>query len=183
MEYGKGTLPLLEAFAQVRRRTAGVSLRLAGSGPQQQEAEAYVRAANFGEDCSFAGAYVGPAERTAFMNAIDVFLLPSLAEGTPNCVIEAMAHGLPVIATSVGGIPDVVSPEMGILVRPGDGPALANAMAALAGDPARRAAMGRAARARYETLFRPGVVLPLLADRYARIAGASAAARPAHPWA
>jgi glycosyltransferase involved in cell wall biosynthesis len=117
------------------------------------------------------------------MRSIDVFMLPSLAEGTPNCVIEAMAHGLPVIATSVGGIPETVSPEMAILVAPGDVAALAEAMEELALNPARRAAMGEAARARYDTLFSPRAVLPLLADRYQRVAGAASDAPSAHPWA
>ena len=104
------------------------------------------------------------------MRGIDVFFLPSLAEGTPNGIIEAMAHGVPVVATNVGGIPDTVSPEMSILVAPGDVAALADAMLALARDPARRAAMGRAARQRYEQMFSPAAVLPQLIERYRKLA-------------
>jgi glycosyltransferase involved in cell wall biosynthesis len=169
MEYGKGPLSLLEAFARVRQRVDGVSLRMAGAGPQHAEAKAYAKAMSFDGDCSFVSTYIGAAQRSAFMRSIDVFVLPSLAEGTPNCVIEAMAHGLPVIATSVGGIPDAVSPEMAILVPSRDVTALADAMAELAADPARRAAMGRAARERALKLFSPKAVLPLLVDCYRRL--------------
>jgi glycosyltransferase involved in cell wall biosynthesis len=183
MEYGKGPLSLLDAFSRLIRRVDGVSLRMAGDGPQHAEAETYANTLGLNGQCTFAGTYSGPAQKSAFMRSIDVLMLPSLAEGTPNCVIEAMAHGLPVIATSVGGIPDAVSPDMAILVEPGNAAALADAMAELATNPARREAMGRAARARYEALFSPAVVLPLLADRYRRLAGARADARPAHPWA
>jgi glycosyltransferase involved in cell wall biosynthesis len=183
MEYGKGPLSLLEAFARLRQRAGGVSLRMAGDGPQHSEAAAYAQALGLNGRCSFVGTYIGPAAKSAFMRSIDVFMLPSLAEGTPNCVIEAMAHGLPVIATAIGGIPDTVSPEMSILVPPGDVAALADAMAELASNPARRAAMGRAARQRYDALFSPAAVLPLLADCYRRVAGASSDSLPAHPWA
>jgi len=171
MEYGKGPLSLLLAFAQVRSRIGGASLKMAGDGPQYPEALAYARATGLDGGCSFSGTYFGPAQRTAFMRGIDVFVLPSLAEGTPNCIIEAMAHGVPVIATSVGGIPDTVSPEMAILVAPGDVAALAGAMMELAENPERRVAMGRAARERYEALFSPVAVLPLLIDRYRRVTG------------
>ena len=113
-----------------------------------------------------------------------MFVLPSLAEGTPNAVIEAMAAGLPVITTEVGGLPDLVTPETGILVPPGDATALAAAMRRLASDPALRASMGRAARERYLGLFSPASVLPLVESTYRRVAGARAPqpAPAAHPW-
>jgi glycosyltransferase involved in cell wall biosynthesis len=183
MEYGKGPLSLLQAFARMRLSVSGASLRMAGDGPQRLEAADSARAAGLSAACTFTGTYSGPAERSAFLRSIDVFVLPSLAEGTPNCVIEAMAHGVPVIATSVGGIPDTVSPEMAILVPPGDVAALAAAMTELATSAARRAAMGRAARARYEALFSPGTVLPLLTQTYRRLAGRTGGERAAHPWA
>ena len=54
------------------------------------------------------------------MNSFDVFVLPSLTEGTPNVVIEAMAHAKPIIANAVGGVPDLVTEDVGILVPPDD---------------------------------------------------------------
>jgi len=168
MEYGKAPLALVEAFARVCR-TERASLRMAGAGPQRIEVESLARALALDGRCAFSGIYKGPAQRSAFMRGIEVFVLPSLAEGTPNGIIEAMAHGLPVIASDVGGIPDTVTPEMAVLIAPGDVAALAGAMLALVRDPARRAAMGRAARQRYEQMFSPAAVLPLLLERYRQV--------------
>jgi glycosyltransferase involved in cell wall biosynthesis len=169
MEYGKGPLSLIGAFAEVCGRMATVSLRIAGAGRQHAEAVALARTFGLDGRCSFVATYSGSTEKSAFMHSIDVFVLPSLAEGTPNGIIEAMAHGLPVIASEVGGIPDIVSPEMAILVEPGDVRGLAEAMIELATNPARRAAMGRAARARYERFHSPAAVLPQLTGVYDRV--------------
>ena len=170
MESGKGPLILVEAFAQARLELADISLKMAGAGPQMQAIKTWAKTLDVLAACEFPGLYAAPADRSAFMQGLDVFVLPTLAEGTPNSIIEAMAHGLPVIASAVGGIPDLVTPETGLLVPPGDTQALAQAMLALASDPERRARMGQAARARYEQLFSPQAVLPTLLDVYRRIA-------------
>jgi glycosyltransferase involved in cell wall biosynthesis len=123
------------------------------------------------------------------MNSLDVFVLPSFAEGTPNGVIEAMAHGIPVIASNVGGIPDIIDADSGILVPPGDAAALADAMAVLANDPKRRNEMGAAARERHQKLFAPTAVVPLLLNVYHRVTGNGHAGNDVrrdknhlHPW-
>ena len=189
VEEGKGPLVLLEALAELKRGGAPAVVRLAGAGPQLPEAKALARALGLRDSCEFVGFYMKPAGRSAFMRSLDVFVLPSLAEGTPNSVIEAMAHGLPVIASEVGGIPDLLSADAGILIPPGDAAALAGAMRRLASDPDLRARMGRAARERYLRLFSPGAVLPVLRSTYLRVAGdhaaQPAAPRPTafpHPW-
>ena len=85
----------------------------------------------------------------ALMAAADIFVLPSHFEGLPMSVIEAMLTGLPVVATNVRGPREQVVPEVtGLLVPPGDAPALAGALERLVADPALRAAMGAAGRAR-----------------------------------
>jgi glycosyltransferase involved in cell wall biosynthesis len=189
MESGKGAMSLVEAFARLRLELANSSLKMAGTGPQTQAVRARARTLGVLAACDFPGVYSAPADRSAFMQSLDVFVLPTLAEGTPNSIIEAMAHGLPVIASAVGGIPDLVTPETGILIAPGDTTALTNAMMALASNPERRARMGRAARARYEQLFSPQAVLPALLDVYQRIAtrNGNGSAMPlsqqlTHPW-
>src|SRR6185503_21216305 len=96
------------------------------------------------------GHYSDPLGRTAFMDSLDVFVLPSLAEGTPISIIEAMAHGVPVIATDVGGIPDILDANCGVLVPPGDPAALADAMLLLIHDAELRKSMGEAGKRRYE---------------------------------
>jgi len=109
---------------------------------------------------------------------VDVLVLPSHTEGTPNVIAEAMAQGLPVVATDVGGIPDMLGGGAGLLVPVGDARALAAAMLRLAGDPALRAAMGRAGRARYEAHFAPEAVLPVLLGTYRRILARAGAGQP-----
>jgi glycosyltransferase involved in cell wall biosynthesis len=188
IEEGKGPLTLVEALAELKHGGAAALVRMAGTGPQLQEVKARVRALNLSDACEFVGFYTEPVGRSAFMRSLDVFVLPSLAEGTPNSIIEAMAHGLPVIATEIGGIPDLLSADSGILVPPGDTAALAEAMRRLASDPSLRSAMGRAARERYLRLSSPDAVLPVLQNTYQRLAGARIAPREGtrragvHPW-
>jgi glycosyltransferase involved in cell wall biosynthesis len=189
LEEGKGPLSLVEALAALRREGSRVAVRMAGTGPQLLEVKARARELDLGGACEFVGFYTGAAARSAFMQSLDVFVLPSLAEGTPNSIIEAMAHGLPIIATEIGGIPDLLSADSGILVPPGDTAALAQAMRRLASDPRLRAAMGRAARERYLKLSSPDAVLPVLQSTYLRLAGAGAtnpakihAVPSVHPW-
>jgi glycosyltransferase involved in cell wall biosynthesis len=171
LEAGKGPTLLVEAFARVRRESPEAALKVAGTGPLEPEVRARASQLGLLDACDFRGVYTDPCDRKAFMQGLDVFVLPTLAEGTPNSIIEAMAHELPVVASAVGGIPDLVTPETGILVEPGDTGALADAMTLLARDPELRLKMGRAARARYEQLFSPEAVLPALVDTYRRVAG------------
>jgi glycosyltransferase involved in cell wall biosynthesis len=188
LEKGKGPLILIAAFAQVRTKLSNTSLHIAGAGPQEQAVR--MRAAELGvlDACELRGAYTAPREKHAFMQGLDVFILPTLAEGTPNSIIEAMANGLPVIASAVGGVPDLITRDSGILVPPEDPTALANAMLRLASDRELRIRMGRAARARYEELFSPAVIVPMLIDTYRRAATKSSNGNgnhtqaSSHPW-
>lgn len=188
MEEGKGPLVLVDAFARLAAGSPAI-LRMAGIGPQLLDAKVKTRRLGLSDVCEFVGHYTEPLGRSTFMSSLDVFVLPSLAEGTPNSVIEAMAHSLPVIASEVGGIPDLLSPESGILVPPGNEQALAEAMRRLAEDSDLRASMGEAARARYLKLFSPDAVIPVLTSTYSRVASKRApqpestrSLRTAHPW-
>jgi glycosyltransferase involved in cell wall biosynthesis len=190
LEEGKGPLVLLDALAEVNKKKPVAIVRIAGRGPQLAEVKTRARELALGDACELVGQYSEPLGRTAFMESLDVFVLPSFAEGTSNSVIEAMAHGLPIIASAVGGVPDVVDAESGILVPAGDSAALASAMSSLAADPERRKRMGLAARARYEKLFEPAAVLPLMMKVYGKVAGNAHAASGiasgnghSHPWA
>ncbi|MBC8032054.1 MAG: glycosyltransferase family 4 protein [Pyrinomonadaceae bacterium] len=188
LEEGKGPIVLVKALARLNRDQLVVVVRIAGLGPLLLEVKALTRKLRLDEACDFVGHYSEPLGKSAFMRSLDVFLQPSLAEGTPNSIIEAMAHGLPIIASAVGGIPELLSDDCGILVRPGDDEALAKAMERLAFDPDLRARMGRAARERYLNLFSPEAVLPVLRRTYLRVASArrlsaaTSAERVAHPW-
>ena len=94
------------------------------------------------------------ADVARLLGALDIFVLPSLREALPIAVMEAMAMGLPVVATRVGGIPEVVEDGMtGCLVPPGDEAALAAALGRLVADPALAARLGAAGRARVQAQF------------------------------
>ncbi|MCI0393141.1 MAG: glycosyltransferase [Acidobacteria bacterium] len=109
--------------------------------------------------------HLGPVsleERLLFFKRADVFVLPTYAEGTPISMLEAMAAGLPVISTPVGGIPDVVEEGVeGYIVEPGDVEALADRIVRLINDPERRRRMGRRAQDKVYP-FNWDVVLPQL---------------------
>ena len=184
IETGKGPFVLADALAQLRQSRDDVLVRLAGTGPAVQDVKARVRELRLNGSWEFVGSYDGAVGCSAFMRTLDVFVLPSFAEGTSKSVIEAMAHGLPIITTTVGGLPDLLTPDAGILVPPGDTAALAGAMQRLASDPALRERMGQAARARYLKLFAPDAVLSMLVDTYARVAGRNGhvSQNGHHPW-
>jgi sugar transferase (PEP-CTERM/EpsH1 system associated) len=122
-----------------------------------------------------------PGERRdvpALMQAFDVFVLPSLGEGISNTILEAMACGLPVIATRVGGNPELVEEgDTGTLVPPEDVDALATALAAYVRDPDRRREEGARARRRTEQRFSINAMVAGYLFAYdAAMAGAGAAA-------
>ena len=184
IETGKGPFVLADALAQLRQNYDDVLVRLAGTGPAVQDVKARVRELRLNGSWEFVGSYDGTVGCSAFMRTLDVFVLPSFAEGTSKSVIEAMAHGLPVITTNVGGLPDLLTPDAGILIPPGDSAALAEAMQCLAADPALRKRMGEAARERYLKLFAPHAVLSMLVDTYSRVAGRNGheSHNGHHPW-
>jgi len=188
IETGKGPLVLADATAQLRKSRSDVLVRLAGVGPAVQEVKSRVRELQLNGSWEFAGSYDGAVGCSAFMRTLDVFVLPSFAEGTSKSIIEAMAHGLPIITTNVGGSPDLLTPETGILIPPGDSVALAEAMQRLAADPDLRKRMGAAARARYLKLFAPDAVLTMLVSTYSRVSGSNGhkpitSRNGHHPWA
>ena len=107
-------------------------MRIAGDGSQKAEVAARAHSLKVKDRYQYYGVYTRPDERKAFMRDLEVFVMPSFTEGTPNSIIEAMANGKPIIASAVGGIPDMIDSESGILVPPGDTSALAEAMLLLA---------------------------------------------------
>jgi glycosyltransferase involved in cell wall biosynthesis len=187
IEVGKGPLVLADAVSQLQATGKPVLVRLAGTGPAVQEVQARVRQLRLNGSWEFVGSYDGTVGCSAFMRTLDVFVLPSFAEGTSKSIIEAMAHGLPIITTNVGGSPDLVTPDAGILIPPGDSAALAEAMEQLASDAALRKHMGQAARERYLKLFAPHAVMSVLLSTYARVTRNGHEASPSqnghHPWA
>ena len=144
----KGQPLLVEAIAELRRRGVDARLTFVGDGPGLAELGELAARTGVDDRVAFPGA-VGQDEIRAFYRRADVFALPSFAEGLPVVLVEAMACGVPVVASRITGIPELVDDGVsGLLVTPGRGDELADALAALAADPARRAQMGRAGRAK-----------------------------------
>lgn len=136
----------LDVLLAAIRDSPDVTVVLAGDGPLRAEVQ---RSADLlGGRVELAGYVADPASLLA---DADAFVLPSAAENCPLALLQAMATGLPVIASRVGGIPEVVTDgECGLLVPPGDAISLAAAMSSLAVDPELRSRLGGAARARVE---------------------------------
>ncbi len=151
----KDQLNLVRAFAIARARggEAAEALRLviAGDGPLRTVIEDEIRAADIGKVVWLAGERRDVPE---VMRSLDVFVLPSQAEGISNTILEAMASGLPVIATAVGGNGELVAEgESGSLVPAANSVALADALLCYAADAALRKKQGAAGRRRIEEQF------------------------------
>ncbi len=142
---------VVAVFAALRAERP-VRLRLVGDGPDRARLEAEVAARGWSGDVEFLGEQI---DLPAVMRDTDLFLLPSETESFGLAALEAMACGVPVIASNVGGLPEVVTEgETGCLCPMGDVPAMTAAARRLLDDPARRARFGAAARRRAETQFR-----------------------------
>jgi glycosyltransferase involved in cell wall biosynthesis len=129
----------------------GAETLIVGEGPDRPRLEQEIRALGVTERVRLVGERYDVPQLLA---EADVFALSSASEGMPVSVLEAMAAGLPVVSSRVGGVPElVVDGETGILVRPGDASALAAALSSLIADPAERRRLGAAGRARAEERF------------------------------
>jgi glycosyltransferase involved in cell wall biosynthesis len=146
---------LLEALA-LHARAHDSTLDIFGDGPERDRLKALATALGIGSRIRFLG-FVAQADVAESLRALDALVLPSLHECGGAVVLEAMAAGLPVIATRWGGPADYLDESCGILIEPVSRPSfvagLAAAMTDLAADPERRAAMGRAGRAKVERYY------------------------------
>jgi glycosyltransferase involved in cell wall biosynthesis len=152
----KGYPDLLVAAREVIRSDASVRFVAVGRGPLEGELREQHARLGLGDRFAFLGFR---PDAVGVMAAFDVFCLPSIHEGLPIALMEALALGLPVVATRVGGVAELVTDGEDAILVPASRPeALADALLTLARDPDRRTAMGRRARERSETLDAPGSV-------------------------
>jgi glycosyltransferase involved in cell wall biosynthesis len=148
----KGVEVLIDAAPAVLERVPEARLAIVGDGPLRPALEERARRLGLLRDERLAFLdFHEPAAR--YLLALDVYVLPSLLEAFPIGVLEALACGVPQVATDVGGTSEAVAPDTGILVPPGDPGSLAGAMATLLEDPARRTAMAEASRRRHSERF------------------------------
>jgi len=175
-------LTLIQAFARLVRRLPRATLLLVGRGSEEARIRSAAAARGVLSQVVFAGEQ---PDVSAFLHRMDLYAQASLTAGLPNAVLEAMACGLPVVATAVGGTPEaVVHGITGLLVPPGDPEALAGAAATVLEDPALAARFGQAARARVEDRFSEAMMLSRLEGLVDRLAARHLGLRyePATGW-
>lgn len=155
---------LLDAFSMLLQQQPDCRLRLLGDGELREETEAYARELGIWEKVDFLGSQ---SNVYPFLHDADVFLLPSHFEGMPMTIIEAMGTGLPVVASQVGGVPDMLRQDVSGLLVPCDAKAVCDACARLVQDQELRRKLGENARTDSER-FSAGYMARRYCEEYAR---------------
>ncbi len=172
LETRKGTAVLLEAAARlVKKELPDLRVVVVGDGPLRDELRALAAQLGIGDRVLMLG---DRSDVPDVLAALDVFVLPSRTEGMSNALLEAMAAALPVVATAVGGNPEVVSTETtGVLVPPDDMMSLADAILRLATSPTLAAQLGAAARRHVEERYGARAMVRRLETVYMAVADAA----------
>jgi glycosyltransferase involved in cell wall biosynthesis len=161
----KGTYDLLQAVARLVGKHPDLTLVLAGDGDVAQVREAVGRL-GIQRSVEILDWVSGP-EKAARLNGAAIYALPSYCEGLPMSVLEAMAAGLPVVCTPVGGVPEAVTNgREGYMIEPGDIAALSDALDTLLSRADLRQRMGEAARWKVESTFSAAHILPQIEFLY-----------------
>jgi glycosyltransferase involved in cell wall biosynthesis len=177
----KGLYETLQGLRLAHELGVDARLVIAGAGAEEARLRRYAQALGIAPRVCFVGPVFG-ADKVKLLAGADVMILPSYSEGLPYALLEAMAGGVPVIATPVGAIPDVVSDGIhGFLVPPRDGKSIAESLAVMAGDRERLAWMSRACRRRIRAAFSIDRLAQELALHYAQLCGRVHVAGTANP--
>jgi glycosyltransferase involved in cell wall biosynthesis len=165
----KGHAVLLEALRILRGANRNVMLLVVGDGPLRGQLESEIARLGLEKSVIFAGHH-SPAYD--FINMMDVFVLPSLHEGIPMVLLEALALRQPVVATRVGGIPEVITHgETGLLAEPADALSLAKFIQQLVEDKSMAARIGKAGRTRVEEEFNARTMAEKTIGLYKKVLG------------
>ncbi len=132
----------LQSYAEAR-------LRIVGDGPESSDLRKQVSRLGLADRVELLGA-VPPAEVSQHLSWADIFIFSSASEGRPNAVLEAMAAALPIVATDIPGVRELIAPDAGLLFPMGDAEALANGIRALIADPGHARDLARSARSKIE---------------------------------
>lgn len=179
----KGQEHLLRATARLIDDGRDVTLTIVGDGPRDEALRRLARDLGIAERVTMPGA-VGQDEILDYYGAADVFCLPSFSEGVPVVLMEAMAMEIPVVATRIMGIPELIDDEhSGLLVAPASEDALVEALERLADDPELRARLGSAGREKVIAEFEISDVVVQLRDVFARRVGGKRSRAIARPLA
>jgi glycosyltransferase involved in cell wall biosynthesis len=161
----KGVYDLLDATAKIAILYPQFRLFLGGDGELEQ-ARVHADALNIGDKVSFLG-WIQDHEKERHFSKAMLYVLPSYNEGLPMGLLEAMAEGIPILSTPIGGIPEAVTDGMeGFLIEPGDVVAMADRISRFLDDPELASRMGAAARRKAQTTFSVDVVLPQIEKLY-----------------
>lgn len=164
----KGVFELIPAVA--RARSAGVDVRLTIAGHGEVEKAKRMAMDLDVADAVFVIGWVDGERKLELLRSADVYVLPSRNEGMPVSILEAMSWSIPVVASRVGGIPEMIESGVeGLLVEPGDVDGILDAILRLAADRELLPRMGRAARKRVESEFSKDVVLPKMEAIYEKL--------------
>ncbi len=171
----KGVANFLKAAARLAPQFPEAHFVVAGDGPLRQELAALAEDLGLGERVHFLGFR---SDASALMRSVDVLVVPSVTEGSPLVTLEAMAAGVPVVASAVGGIPDQIRHgKEGLLIPPGDTDALGDALLALLRDPDRARRLGEAGRQRATSRFSHATMVRQIEDVYRDVLGHPAGRR------
>jgi glycosyltransferase involved in cell wall biosynthesis len=152
MDAAKGVLYLFDAFASLAQQHPQLQLVLAGQGDASAELQRRIRAAGFQDRVRMLGHYSGDTQ--ALLASFDAYVFPSLWEGFPYSILEALRGGCSIVATKVGGIPEAITDGVeGLLIEPASSQAIGSALERLIADKALRQALARNARLRFESEF------------------------------
>lgn len=174
----KGLQTLLEAFAAAGDLPPGARLAVVGSGPSLRKLQDRAHELGIISACFFEPATSRVAD---WLRAIDIFVLPSFSEALSNSLMEAMACGCCVVASRVGGNPELVAHgETGLLFEAGDAAGLARILCALASDPQRRAALASNASALIDSSFSLAAAARRMGEIYTDVLAGSTKARAAN---
>lgn len=166
---GKGLEELIAALGRVQEQGPEVQCRLAGAGPLMPSLKRLVAETGCRDSIEFLGPLYHD-QIPEFLSGIDLFVLPSHSEAMPMSILEAMAMGLPILATPVGAIPDLVQEGVnGFLVPVGDVEALTDRLCELASQPELVRRMGQASRELYLANYTEEAVWPKLDALYDRL--------------
>jgi glycosyltransferase involved in cell wall biosynthesis len=162
----KGVNYLLKAAKEIIPHYKNVKFLVVGDGSLRREYEGFAK--SFSDNIIFTGFFRG--DIATLMNISDLFVLPSLSEGSPSVIMEASASGLPVIATEVGEIPEMIlDGKTGILIKPKDMDGLVNALKKLIANPPLAKEIGKAGRKRMEEKYSWETICKRIEDVFERI--------------
>src|SRR5205807_78220 len=171
----KGQRDLVDAISRLRELNSALKFKLVivGEGPERDSLERAINQKGFDALVLF----IGHVEDISPYYAIaDALALPSHSEGSPNVLLEAMAAGLPVVATAVGGVPEIaINEENALLVAPGDSDSFAQALNQVLTDPELARKLGRAAAMHVSEKFSPAAYVRSLLRVYQSLASDAAA--------